>query len=216
MTDILLNLIVLAVLAVIGGAIFLLVRRNQASEEQKLVQMAAQRGWTYEPIREPLAWGLRLSAPGWTLEALSRSSGREAAPGSSNVSMSTTWHADMAGSPVLVGPRTSQVDLGGFGDLLTRQVLGAALGSEAEGLSEVRVGGGDFLKRYMLWAQSPFEAAEIATPALQSALLAWKGVAPIVKRSSVGLEIELRGARVKKVDEIIPIVELGEMLLHSR
>jgi hypothetical protein len=215
MTDILLNLIVLAVLALIGGAIFLLVRRNQAAEEQKLVHLAAQRGWTYESIREPLAWGLRLSAPGWTLESLSRSSGREAAPGSSNVSMSTSWHADMAGSPVLVGPRTTQVDLGGFGDLLTRQVLGAALGSEAEGLSEVRMGSADFQKRYMVWARTPAEAAEIATPALQSALLAWKGVAPVVKRSSASLEIELRGARVKKADEIIPLVELGEMLLRS-
>ncbi|MBI5293964.1 MAG: hypothetical protein HY869_00700 [Chloroflexi bacterium] len=215
MTDILLNLIVLAVLAVIGGAVFLLVRRNQAAEEQKLVQMATQRGWTYEPIREPLAWGLHIRAPGWTLESLSRSSGQEAAPGSSNISMSTTWQAGAAGSPLLVGPRTSQVDLGGFGDMLTRQMLELALGAEAEGLSEVRVGGGDFHKRYMLWAQSPFEAAEVVTPAVQAALLAWKGAAPVITRTSNGLTIELRGVRARQADEVDAIVALGETLLRS-
>jgi LPXTG-motif cell wall-anchored protein len=60
MDDITLNLIVIASFALIGLAIFLLVRRKQSESEQGINRMAAEYGWTSENIREPLAWGLRL------------------------------------------------------------------------------------------------------------------------------------------------------------
>lgn len=214
MSDVLLNLIVLAALALIGSAILLLVRRSQAAHEQQLVQMTAERGWTYESIRKPLAWGLRITADEWTLETLSRSNGREAAPGSSDVSMRTTWHADAPGSTLLLGPRAATGNLGGLGDMLIRQVLGQALGADADGLVEVQAGDGEFRKRYMLWARDPVEVKSLLTPALQSALLAWQGTPPLVKRTSQGLTIELNGARLKRAEEIQALVKLGELLLH--
>jgi hypothetical protein len=213
MDDITLNLIVLAVFALIGGSIFLLVRRRQAENEQNIIQVAAERGWKYESLREPLAWGLRLSSPRWTLEALSRSSGQEVASGSSDVAMSTTWQAHAPGSTLLIGERTSQANLGGFGDLMVRQVLQLALGADAADLTEIQAGSETFRKKYMLWAQDPVEAEKLLTPALESALLAWKGEKPLIKRTSEGLTIELRGARLQKTDEILALVQLGELLL---
>jgi hypothetical protein len=213
MDDITLNLIVLAVFALIGGLIFFLVRRKQAENGQKIIQMAAEHGWTYESIREPLTWGLRLKSPRWTLEAISRSSGKEAAPGSSDVAMSTTWQADAPGSTLLIGERTSQASLGGFGDLIVRQVLQLALGADAAGLAEVQAGSEAFRKAYMLWAQNPTEIP--LTSSIESALLAWKGVKPLIKRTSEGLTIELRGVRLQKADEIYVIIQLGETLLAA-
>jgi hypothetical protein len=213
MDDITLNLIVLAVFALIGGSIFLLVRRRQAENEQNIIQVAAERGWKYESLREPLAWGLRLSSPRWTLEALSRSSGQEVASGSSDVAMSTTWQAHAPGSTLLIGERTSQANLGGFGDMMVRQVLQLALGADAADLTEIQAGSETFRKKYMLWAQDPVEAEKLLTPALESALLAWKGEKPLIKRTSEGLTIELRGARLQKTDEILALVQLGELLL---
>jgi hypothetical protein len=213
MDNITLNLIVLAVLALIGGLVFILVRGGKAENEQKLIRMAAGEGWTYESIREPLAWGLRLKSPQWTLEALARSSGQEAGPGSSNVAMSTTWQADAPGSTLLIGARTSQADLGSLGDMLTRQVLQLALGADAQGLNEIQAGSETFRRKYMLWATEAAEMERLVTPALESALLAWQGQAPLIKRLSGILTIELRGVRLQKEDELRRLVRLGEAFL---
>jgi hypothetical protein len=213
MDDITLNLIVIAVFALAGGGIFLIVRRKQAEGEQKIIQMALERGWKYESLREPLAWGLRLASPRWTLEALSRSSGRETGPGSSDISMSTIWRANTPGSTLLIGERSSQANLGSFGAMLQQQALQLALGADADGLQEIQAGSEAFRKVYMLWAQNP---SEILLPAsLESALLNWKGVKPLIKRTSEGLTIELRGVRLQKMDEINVLIQLGEALLAA-
>jgi len=213
MDDITLNLIVLAVLTLLGSLIFLLVRQKQAQSEQELLQLAAEQGWEYESIREALAWGLRLTSPRWTLEALSRSSGQEAGPGSSDVAMQTVWHAPAPGSTFLLGARTSQAELGGLGEMLTRQVLQLALGADANGLTEIHAGSADFQKKYLLWAQNPADVR--ISPALETTLLNWKSPQRLIKRTSEGLTIELRGVRLSKLAEIRALVDLGDQILTS-
>ncbi len=211
MDDITLNLVVLGATVVIAGMIFFLVRRGQSQRAQEIMQMAAERGWRYEALREPLAWGLRLTAPRWTLEAISRSSGKEAGPGSSAVSMQTTWFADAPGSPLLIGERQTQASLGEFGELLVRQVLQLGLGADAEGLGEIQVGSAAFQKKYMLWARNPDDLR--ISSALESILLNWKGQKPLIKRTSQGLTIELRGVHLRNPAELSALVQLGELLL---
>lgn len=177
--------------------------------------MAAENGWTLETIREPLVWGLCLKSARWTLEALSRSSGADAAPGSSNVEMSSTWQADAPGSTLLIGPRTSQMSAGSVGEMLTRQVLRLALGAGADGLNEVQAGSAALRQKYMLWAQQPAELEGLLTPSVEIALLAWKGAPILVKRTSGGLGIELRGVRLQKADELRSIIQLGELILEA-
>lgn len=213
MDDITLNLLVIAVFVIIGGLIFFLVRSKQSENEQNIIQFATEHGWKYESLREPLAWGTRLSSPQWTIEALSRSSGKESGPGSSDVSISTTWQANAPGSILLIGVRTAAPNLGGFGAALSQQVLQLALGADASGLTEIQTGSDAFRKTYMLWAHPSTEVTP--TSALESALLNWKGVKPLIKRTSKGLTIELRGVRYQKYDEFNALVQLGEALLAA-
>lgn len=37
------------------------------------IALATENGWEYQRLREPLAWGTRLTTPTWTIAALSRS-----------------------------------------------------------------------------------------------------------------------------------------------
>lgn len=213
MNDLTLNLLVLVVLALLGGLVFFLVRRTKAENEQKIIRLALKNGWQYASIREPLAWGLRLTSARWTLEAISRSSGGETAPGSSDVAMSTTWQAPNPGSTLLIGERTSSASPGGMGERLTLQVLRLALGADANGVVEVSAGSDAFRQKYSIWAQKPADLQ--LTPAIESALLDRKGEKPLIKRTSAGLFLELRGVRLQKADEILIFVQLGEALIAA-
>lgn len=215
MNDILLNLFVLAVFAVIAVGILLFVRNKQADQKKEIERMAAQRGWSYESLREPLAWGERIKGANWTLEAISTSSGRETGPGSSDVSMLTTWKADAPGSTVLIGKGSAQANLGALGDALAQQVLQLALGADADGVVEVDVGSPEFRNQYMVWAQEPAEAGKLVSPALQAALLKWKGEPPLIKRTGQGLILEVRGVHLKKPDELTALIQIGELLLED-
>ncbi len=127
--------------------------------------------------------------------------------------MSTIWHADAHGSTILIGERTSQANLGGIGDMLTRQVLQLALGRDADGLTEIQAGSEAFRQKYMLWAQDRTEAERLLTPRLESVLLGWKGKKPLIKRTSSSLTIELRGVRLQKAEAIFALVHLGGLFL---
>ena len=211
MNDILLNILVLVVLTLLGGLAFLLLRRRNTQREGKLIQLAAEKGWKYEAVREPLQWGFRLTSTRWTLEALSISSGGDPSPGSSNISIHTTWQAAAPGSTLLLGERRSTANLGESGERLTRAVLQFALGSDAEGLGEVIAGSDAFRRQYMLWAQDPQSFR--LSPAIESILLNWKGAKPLIKRTSSGLTVELRSVHLKEPAAILALVQLGELLL---
>jgi hypothetical protein len=215
MDDIALNLIVLVFFALLGGGIFWFVRSGQAKNEQQIRQLAAENGWKVESIQEPLAWGLRLKSANWTLVALSRSNGQSADSGSSNVSMSTVWQASVTGSTLLLGPCSSSVNLDGMGDLLTRQVLSQALGADADGLNEIQLDSEDLRQKYMFWAQQPVATEKLINPVVEKALLSWKGEPVLVKRTSEGLSIELRGVRLQKADELLALIQLGELFLEE-
>jgi hypothetical protein len=202
--DIIANIIVLGVL---GGGIFLFVRRKQAAAAQKLAQVARERGWQLETVREPLAWGVRITGQGWSLEAISRSSGAEAGPGSSNVAMSTRWQADRPGSTLMLGGR--QPGAGVAGDF-ARSFIQRFAGAD---LSEVRLNNPVLQEKYMLWAQTPAEAEALLTPAVEAALLAWKGTRPVVKRDRSGLQMEIAGVRLKNPDDLLAFIRIGEALL---
>jgi hypothetical protein len=213
MSEIIYNFVVLLGLAAIAGGIFLAVRRHQARNEQELIDLAAENGWEYQSLREPLARSTRFTTPAWNIEALSRSKGPEAGPGSSNIAMTTTWRADRPGSTLLIGPRANTVDLGPLGDALLRKVMEIALGADAAGVNEIAVGSGAFRRTYAVWAGDASEASQLLDAELDAALLSWQGEKPIIKRTSDGISIELRGVRLKKRDEILALAGLGQLLL---
>lgn len=211
MDDLTLNLLVLAAFILLGGLIFLLVRRSQARTEQALIQFAAENGLKHETLRAPLASGFRLDGPGWSLESVSRSSGIPTGEtGSSNLRLDTLWHADLPGETLLIGERLSNAALGGLGDTLMRQVLQMALGSEAEGLQEIPTGSAEFRQKYVVFTKSP--QAFQPGPALEAALLHWRGPKPLIRRAADGLDIEIRGARLQTPEELTQLIHLGKTL----
>ena len=213
MDEITLSLIVILVTGLLVVLIFVMVRRNRMEHEKRLAQMALERGWRLELVKERLAYGQRIHHRDWVIELLTQSSGNPEAEGSSNVTASTVWKSPVTGSTVLVGPRTIQISLGGLGETLTRQMLQMALGDEADGLEEVKAGSEEFQKRYMIWAKDPEVVVRLINPFFESTLLNWVKYAPLIKRTSQGLSIELRNFRLKKTEEIDLLVKLGEFLL---
>jgi len=213
MNEILLNLVVFAGIALVAGIVLLLVTRKQKQVEQQLQQFVQQKGWRFETIRERLVKGFRITSAEWTLEATSRSSDTDAEAGSSNMEQKTTWTSAQSGTTILIGPRTTQVNLGAMGEMLQAQVIHAALGKEAAGVQEVQAGSPSFRKRYMVWAQGVEDADRLLTPGVQSKLLSWTKVSPLIKRTSSGMTIELKGMHLKRIEEILKLVQLGESLL---
>jgi hypothetical protein len=213
--DILANILVILILAVLGGGIFFFVRRRQAEAGQKLAQMAGERGWQIETVSEPLAWGVRITGRGWTLAAISRSSGAEAGPGSSNIAMSTLWRADAPGSTILISARLAKSDLDDLGGAFSRRILEMALDLGANGLAEVQVGSEALRQKYRIWAQHSADAQACLTPAVEAALLAWKGTPPRIKRDRSGLQIELSGERLKNPIDLLAFIRIGEAFLAA-
>ena len=193
--------------------IFVLVRRYRSEQEKRLAQMALERGWKLELVKERLVYGQRIHHQDWVIELLTESSGKPEAEGSSNVAASTVWRAPGSGSTVLVGPRTTQISLGGLGETITRQLLQMALGEEAEGLEEVKAGSGEFQKRYMIYAKDPEVVVRLINPFFESTLLNWAKYAPMIRRTAQGLSVELRNFRLKKPEDIETLAKLGEFLL---
>ena len=196
-----------------AGIVLLLVTRKQKQVEQQLQQFVQQKGWRFETIRGRLVKGFRITSAEWTLEATSRSSDNDAEAGSSNMEQKTTWTSAQSGTTILIGPRTTQVNLGAMGEMLQTQVIHAALGKEAAGVQEVQAGSPSFRKRYMVWAQGVEDADRLLTPGVQSKLLSWTKVSPLIKRTSSGMIIELKGMHLQKIEEILKLVQLGESLL---
>ena len=114
-----LSLLVILAVGLLVVLILVLSRRNRAAKEKALAQMALERGWKLEVVREHLVYGQRIRHNDWVIESLIESSGKPEAEGSSNVMASTVWKSPVTGSTVLVGPRTTQISLGGFGDFLS-------------------------------------------------------------------------------------------------
>jgi len=215
MNDITLSLLVVLAVGLLIVLIFVLLRRNQEKQEKLLKQMALERGWRLEVVRERLMRGYRIFHKEWQLDLLTRSSGGTEAEGSSNVTASTVWRAPGAGGTILIGPRTTQINMGGLGDALIQQVLQMALGSDAAGLMEVKVGSTQFQKDFMIWARDLEDVQRLISPYLESTLIKWKKDSPMVKRTAAGLSIELRNIRLKKPEDIVTLVKLGEVLLSQ-
>lgn len=214
MNDLTLTLLVILVTGLLVIIIFVLSRRNRSAKEKALAQMALERGWKLEVVREPLKYGQRIRHKNWVIELMTESTGRSSSTtGSSHVTATTTWRAPGRGSTLLIGPRYSQVDLGGLGEALLRQVLQKALGSEAEGLMEVKAGSDPFRKNFLMYARDPEDVRRLISPFLEATMTNWKKLGPVIKRTAEGLSIEFPGTHFDKPGDIETLVKLGDLLL---
>lgn len=214
MDDITLNVIVLLIILCLAAAIFWWVRRRQANQENALRHMAAEWGWRFVSIREPLAWGFQMIGPGWMLEAMSRSDSVEAGPGSSNIAESTCWQAACPGGTILIGPRLSPAYID---DSIIREisqhVVSHEMGVAAGSLQEVEAGSRALNQRYSLWADTVEDLKILLSPPVEAALLNWRGKEPVIKRTQGTLQIAVQGVRYTTAGDLNSIIQLGEALI---
>jgi hypothetical protein len=213
MNEIALNLLVIFGTSIIAVSIFYFVNQKKKTLEQELRVLADQNGWKIDFIQKPLENVINITAREWTLESIARSEGREASPGSTNWELKTTWFTSRPGSTILIGPRTTQPIIDLQAEKLVTQIMTAALGKDADGLREVAIGSAEFMEHYMVWAQDEERINTFLTPNLQYELLKWTKKSLIIKRTSIGITIELKGETLKTADQIKSFISLGEQII---
>ena len=213
MNDILLNLLVFAGVLIIAGAIFVFSRGKKKKENKALTDFARKNSWQIEHIRKSLEYGFKLRAPQWTLTALSRSSGVESGPGSSDWEQRTSWSNNQGGTTILVGPRLSPIDTKTLPPKIMDKIFQSGLGTDGAGLTEVAVGSAAFQEKFMVWAQDPDRVEDFLSPNLQYMLMKWTKTPPLIKQTSNGTTIELKGVHLKNIEDVKALINLGEQLL---
>ncbi len=223
------SLIVIALTAVGVAALFWFLHQNKVKKEEQILNHANLHGWSYEAIREPLRSGYRLSGKyretDWVLEGIDEASGRDAGPGSSEVSSTTCWQcqpAPLPGGMVAVGLRP-QGNTTAFASVMSNTLIQAALrlmlGDLADAVSslkEVPAGSESFRQRFMIWARDEQDANRLISSDTESALMAWPENLPvIIKLGPSGLELLHNKARLTKPAEINQFVELGCRLIDA-
>ena len=151
MNDVISGIVVALVTAVAVAGIFLLTGRAKKKRIAALRDLCLQRGWTYRYDSGSLHHGHRIEGDGWAFEAVSRSSGRETAPGSSDWGHSSQWSAageDPGRSTFILGSRP-----GGMMDVsrLQLSLLSRFFGDEIAGLQPIDAGGA-LAEKFVLFA----------------------------------------------------------------
>ncbi len=212
MNDMVSGLIVAAVTAVAVAAIFFWTGRVKNRKIEALRSLCIQRGWNYERVSGSRHHGHRITGDGWVFEAISRSGGRETAPGSSDWAHSSQWRAvgeDPGRGTFMLGSR-----LGGMLDLsrMPPQLLIRYLGDEIAGLRPFAAGE-RLDARYVLFAGEKPPALGFLEARSEDLLLAWPGKRPIVVRSSPArLSLTALNQRLEEPQAVAAFIELGQSL----
>ena len=232
MQDIIITLIVIVVTAILVGAIFWFVHQHKVQQEQLFVNTSSLRGWAYERIEQRLTSGFRLrgtaAGAAWELLSLRESTGREAGPGSSNVTVSTTWSSVPANPPgglAMIGLRpaisaeNASAVAACMGSMVVQSALRLMLGSDAahqlSSMQEVEAGSASFRQRYMVWAHTEADARRLVSSSVESALLAWpKKLSLVIKLGPEGIHIRLP-EQLSQPSAVDPLIDLGRHLLEA-
>jgi len=212
MNDMVSGLIVAAVTAVAVAAIFFWTGRAKKKKIEALRALCVQRGWAYRTDSGSLHHGHRIEGDGWLFEAVSRSSGRESAPGSSSWDHSSQWVAageDPGRSTFILGNRPSS---GMNPAAAPPWALARLFGDEISGWQALDPGE-RLAGKYMLFAPANVATGKLMPARTEELLHLWPAVLRLVVRSSPArLSLQVAGKRLEKPDEVARFIELGESL----
>ena len=216
MNNVLLNILVITVtLVLIAGIFFFTSRRNKA-QELRIKQLADEHGWQFFTIHENLRSGFMITNSVWRFESTATASGRESGPGSTDISLRTTWSTSLPGSTVYIGSKSAVVSVSGLTSSTAQALFHFATAPALKNLTESQVGSSQLHERYSIWVEDDSTAAQLLTPEVESSLLAWTGMPLLIRQDVNGLSVEINGYQAKKPDEILPIIQLGQALTASR
>jgi hypothetical protein len=209
MNDMVSGLIVAAVTAVAVAAIFIWTQRAKNRKIEALRSLCVRHGWNYEHLSGPRHHGHRITGDSWQFEAVSRSAGRETAPGSSDWGHSSRWMTtgeDPGRGTFMLGSR-----LGGMLDIsrVPPSLLSRFLGDEAAGL-RTYAAGERLDPRYVLFSREEPPAMGVLSSRAEELLLAWPLKLPLVVRSSPArLSLQVMNQRLEKPEDVARCIELG-------
>lgn len=212
MNDAISGIAVATVTALVVAGIFIWSGRAKKKKIAALRALCVQRGWRYRYDNGVLSQGHRIEGDGWVFAAVSSSSGREAAPGSSDWGHSSQWSAkdeDPGRSTFILGSR-----LGGMLDIsrMPPALLSRFLGEEIAGL-QPRPAGERLASRYVLFAREQCPALGLFSSRTEELLLGWPPKLPLVIRSSPArLSLTIAAKRLEKPEDVALFIELGESL----
>jgi hypothetical protein len=210
MNDVISGIVVAAATAIGVAGIFFWTGRAKKKRIAALRDLSVQRGWAYRYDSGALHHGHCIEGDGWMFEAMSRSGGRETAPGSSDWGHTSQWSAkgeDPGRSTFILGCR-----LGGMLDFskMPPALLSRFLGEEMAGFQACSAGE-RLDSRYVLFAREKPPAGGLLPARSEELLLGWPAQLPIVVRSSPArLSLTLAGKRLEKPADVACFIELGE------
>ncbi len=217
MSDLLLNVVVIVGTLILVAVIFILTSRSKKRQGERIQSLAQARGWDYESIRERLSSGHRLHGEGWTLEALTWSSGHSPEPSQSDISQHTHLWSNAPGVPtglVLIGPWSGKVpDLGGFGRMMMDKIIERYFGMVHADLQAVAAGSPEFQRKYKIFAQNPKDGTAILSLGVEQALIKWNNPLPVIKISAQEMRIEVEGKHYKTEPDILALTGLAEKII---
>ena len=226
MSEIVLNLIVLAVTAVIIIGIFVFLGYRKRGRLGKMSQVAKERGWSFEVIQQPLATGIRLSGKSafgnWNLEARADATSRESGPGSSEIQHSTRWWTEdvrLVDRSVVIGPRLAQgkpAGLDSFHTPLLQMGLKMMLGNDADwvmDLAPIAFVNSALNQRFLCLGNNDRDVQRLISARAEQLLLKIPtGLQPVIKLRPSGLEIALLTVELKDEAELQEMIDLGNTL----
>ncbi len=202
MNDILANLIVIAVLGVLGLGAYLWFARRSRQRSAQLLAEARRRGWQAQPFRQGNTSGYRFSANeaglNWQMEArVATTSSTADGSTSAGVQRQTVWRSPAGAIPdglILLGPAGANsplpdLQLSGLGGMLLQTALRGMLGEDAaqmDGLHPVPLAP-NLSGRYSLWAHDETLARQLMlAPEVGRALSDWPAELTLVARLERG------------------------------
>ena len=213
MGDLGLSLVVIAITGLLIIGIFIFVQQRKKAAENDLRELSSQRGWSYEPFKEPLKWGYRLVSPVWTLEAASEASGNSVEPSQNDVSQKTLINAPDLIAPglLLIQPRgKTSKPLSPMEEKLAGLAARSFSGGFYGDLQEIPAGSADFRNHFMMMGQTGDLETKLISPRVENILLNWKGVRPWIKFDNGGMQIEIKGKHITKKEEIKALADLAD------
>ena len=214
------SLIIIIVVVIATGVILLLSQKKKNARVQQIQTFASQCGWTFEPIKERLVSGYRISKGEWVLESTREStSSSDIQTGSSGIQRKTVWWSKAATLPsgiVLVGPRSPVPDLGGIGDFVMQAALKIMIGADAEftqGIKETELSRAAVNERFMLWTNQEEMAQRILSMDVENALINLpKTMKLVIKFTPLCLEVKVIDQCLDTPQEISAVIKVGEAL----
>ena len=218
MEDIGISLIVIAFTGVLVGVIFYLVDLKKKTTEKVIRDLAAQKGWEYEPFKETLSWGYRLRSPQWTLESITETTGNSVELNQNNAAQYTRLTTSLLYIPghLLINPHAAgSRPLNAMQLDLAQRAASFFSSGVIDNLEEIHSGSSNLREHYSILGQPDCDTSSLFSPQVEISLLNWKSERPWIRIGKDGMQIEIRNKNIQKPEEIGELVNLADSLIAS-